>query len=387
MTTEISPSSPTGLQGRIDYGKLTLLQLTERIADSGDPGALKELHDHRAIFGGQREDAIHLAEYIAGLTDSRMPNCWCGGDDSVLAEAYNLTVDKFYNIPSEPANLQQQRPSGSDCRYYYKAFIRCAKSKLKAEPLHSAIESEMVLTQTLLKLIKRHFFLSCLEAKRRAQKLKRRYIWKIGGKIIYLWLPWELAGQRCREWLQANVPDADPQRPGEQDRVQAIVDRLLTKRNIFYLSELNRVGERLPPSPGNMPPAMQDQISVKGLAEAVAIDKTENIKQQRRTIQRLGRVKLAQLIRTVFTSLAHGDYLEKDVASRFGLSPATLSRFAGSRFRSILEDVIVTNVPDLWRNTAGVLSSHPDFVIAAQKSGVWKRIRKMADAKDAREDS
>ena len=385
MRTESLQSSAIRLPSRIDYRKLTLLQLTERIADSGDPEALKELHDNRAVFDGQCEKAVHLAEYIAGLMDSRMANCWCGGDDSVLSEAYNLTVDKFYNIPK--TNPQQHDLSGSDCRYYYGAFVTCARNKLKAKPLQSAIESEMVASQTLLKLVKWHFFLSCIEAKRRAQKLKRRYIWKIDGETIYLWLPWELVGQRCREWLQDNVPDVDPKRPGEQDRVQAIVDRLMTKRNIFYLSELNRVGERLPPSPGNMPPAMQDQISVKGLAEAVAIDKTENIKQQRRTIQRLGRVKLAQLIRTVFTSLAHGDYLEKDVASRFGLSLATLSRFAGSRFRSILEDVIVTNVPDLWRNTAGVLSSHPDFVIAAQKSGVWKRIRKMADAKDAREDS
>jgi hypothetical protein len=27
-----------------------------------------------------------------------------------------------------------------------------------------------------------------------------------------------------------------------------------------------------------------------------------------------------------------------------------------------------------------VLSGHPDFVIVAQKAGVWKRVREMSDA-------
>ena len=386
MKTQTFPPPLIKLQSQIDYGKLTLQQLAERITDSSDLVALKELHDNRAIFHNQQKRPIHMADYIAGLMVSRMAKSRCGGDDSVLADAYNLTIDKFCNLHTEQADPQQQEPFGSDCRYYYHAFLSYVKGELKATSPHNAIESEILLAQILRRLVKYHFFRSCQEAKRRAQKFKRRYVLKIGGKILYLWLPWDLTGQHCRQWLGANVPDIDPQRPGEQDRIQAIIDRRLTQRNIYYLSELNRTAERLPPSSERMLPTLQDQISVKGLAEAVAIEKAENITQQRRTIQRLGEERLTQLIRMIFTRLANGEYVEKEVASHFGLSFSTLSRFAGSHFRYRCEDAMLTTIPDLWRNTAGVLSSHPDFVTAAQQSGVWKRIRNISAAENAGED-
>ena len=386
MRTQTFPLLPIRLQSHIDYGRLTLQQLAERITDNGDLAALNELHDNRFVFRNQQKHPIRLVDYLAGLMDSRMAKYRCGGDDSVLADAYNLTIDKFCNLPTEQADPQQQEPFGSDCRYYYHAFLSYVKGELKATSPHNAIESEILLAQILRRLVKYHFFRSCQEAKRRAQKFKRRYVLKIGGKILYLWLPWDLTGQHCRQWLGANVPDIDPQRPGEQDRIQAIIDRRLIHRNIYYLSELDRTAERLPSSPDSMLSTLQqDQISVKGLAEAVAIEKAENITQQRRTIQRLGEEKLKQLIRMIFTGLANGEYVEKEIASCFGLSRATLSRFAGSHFRYRCEDAMLTTIPDLWRNTAGVLSSHPDFVIATQRSGMWKRIRRVSTAEDAGE--
>lgn len=380
-TGTLSPSS-IGLQRRTDYGKLTLLQLIEHIADSGDPGALKELHDKRKIFHDQQKKPIYLAEYIAVLMNSGLAKFWCGGDRQVLEDAYNMTLDKFFNIPTRQANGQQQGPQGPDCRPHFKAFVIYAKEKLKTEPPANGTEAEITSAEILRRLITWHFFLSCLEAKRRAQKLRRRYMWIINGKIIYLWLPLELLGQHCREWLQTNVPDIDPHRPGEQKRVQAIVDRLLTKRKIFYLSELNRIGEKLPSSPRSVPSIIRDQISVKGLAEAVATEKAENIEQQRTTIRLLGKAKLKQLIRTVFTQIANGHYVEKDIAGHFGLSAAALSRFAGAHWRQYCDNIIISVPPDLWKNTAGVLSSHPDFVIAAQKTGAWKQVSDVLHSKN-----
>ena len=374
MKTETLPSSIIGLKGRIDYGKLTLLQLTGRIVNSGDPEALKELHDKRKIFHNQQKKPIYLAEYISGLMNTKMAKFYCGGDRQLIEDAYNLTLDKFFNIPKERASDQQQGPQGPNCMYYFKAFIICAENKLMAQPPANAIEAEIASAEILRSLITWHFHLSCLEAKRGAQKLRRRYMWTTNGKTLYLWIPLELPGQRAREWLQANIPDVDPHRPGEQDRVQAIVDRLLTKRKVFYLSQLDRLGERLPPSTHSLPSIIKDQISVNGLAEVVATEKTENIKQQRPTVRLLGKDKLKQLIRTVFTRLAYGDYVEKDIALHFGLSFATFSRFAGAHWKGHQDDITMSRPPDLWKNTAGTLASHPDFVIAAQKTGVWKQI-------------
>ena len=381
MKTETLPLSSIGLQHRTNYGKLTLLQLIERIADSGDPGALEELHDEREIFHDQQKNTIHLAEYLAVLMNSRLAGFCCGGDSQIIEDAYNMTLDKFFNIPTGQESSQQQDPQGPNCRYYFNAFVKCVKKKQKEKPPANAIKADIISAEILRRLITWHFFLSCIEAKRRAQKLRRRYMYEKDGEKIYLWLSWELGGH-CRQWLQTNIPDIDPHRPGEQQRVQAIIDRLLRETKIYYLSELKNVDEKLPPSPYSVPSSMRDQITVKGLAEAVATEKAENINQQKPTIRQLGKVKLKQLIRTVFTQIAYGRYIEKDVACRFGLSLSTLSRFAGSHFRFTLDNDTVTQVPALWRNTAGVLSSHPDFATAAQRAGVWERVCGVLNAKE-----
>ena len=127
MKTETLPSSSIGLKSRIDCGKLTLLQLIERIADSGDPGALEELHGERKIFYDQQKNTIHLAEYLAVLMNSRLVKFCCGGDSQIIEDAYNMTLDKFFNIPTGQESSQQQDPQGPNCRYYFNDFVKCAK--------------------------------------------------------------------------------------------------------------------------------------------------------------------------------------------------------------------------------------------------------------------
>jgi hypothetical protein len=203
-------------------------------------------------------------------------------------------------------------------------------------------------------------------------------MWVVNGKRIYLWLPLELPGHRCSEWLTANIPDVDPHRPGENYRVQAEVDRLLAKRQIFYFSDLDRIEEELPPSPHSIPWIIRDEISVKGLADAVAGEKAENIERQRPAIRLLGKNKLMELIRTVFGRLAYADYMEKNIARRFGLSCSTFSRFAGAHWKQSRDEKVAAVPPDLWKNTAEVLSGQPDFVVAAVKAGVWKQVTQMS---------
>ncbi|GAG48779.1 unnamed protein product, partial [marine sediment metagenome] len=96
--------------------------------------------------------------------------------------------------------------------------------------------------------------------------------------------------------LEANIGEVDPLRHGEKNRVQAIIDRLLLKRKIFFLSELHQLEEILPPGPDPLSSMMEEQVTVDGLAEVVAEEKAENIKWQRCTIQRLGKEKLRKLI-------------------------------------------------------------------------------------------
>ena len=79
--------------------------------------------------------------------------------------------------------------------------------------------------------------------------------------------------------------------------------------------------------------------------------------------------KLKRLVLRIFEELCHGEYNDGKVAKDFGLSKATFSRFAGSRWT---KSGSVT--PDLWVNTAQVLSAHKDFKKVAVESGVLGKV-------------
>jgi hypothetical protein len=79
---------------------------------------------------------------------------------------------------------------------------------------------------------------------------------------------------------------------------------------------------------------------------------------------------LKRLILRIFKDLSGGKYEDKKVARRFGLSKATFSRFAGSRWLTTQ-----SAVPDLWRNTAEVLSTHPIFKEVAINTGFWEQVQ------------
>ena len=385
MKTKVEPSTPIGLKGRIDYEQMPLLRLEGRIGNNSDKQALREFHDSRLL--SYRDRNYHPAEYIEMLKNSKIASQWCGYENHVLEEAYNLTIDKFNNMPNQTDD-EQSKPQGPDCRLYFLACYIYTTNLFKENSPANAIQAEIISAEMLRKMIDRQFYYSCLEARRKEYKFVRRYRLALDEGYLYLWLPWEIQRQRCREWLQANIniDDIDPQRTGEKERVQSIIDRLLLKRKLYFLSELHQAGEKLPPSPDPLPSMMEDNISVEGLASTVAYEKTENIKKQRRKIQQLGKEKLKKLIHTIFNALAHGEYVEYEIAASYGLSPATFSRFAGAHWgKNSAEANLVP--PDLWVNVSHTLADHLKFVMAAKKAGVLKQVRGILKAEQMREDS
>ena len=376
MATRASLLPSTSSQDRMDYGKMPLLELTERIAKNGECQAVKEFHDNRWLFTGWDRSALRLADYVAAIAQRPLARLWCGYDDMVLDHTYDLTIDKFANIPTRTTSYLSPKRQGPDCRYYFRAFFDHATARLKAKPPANTIEAEMTAAEILRRFVERHFQFSCWESKRQAQKLVRRYMWELDGYALYIWLPLEMPGRRCREWLKTHIPDVDPERVGEQDRVQEIVNKLLTRREIMPLHRVCGGAENIPAGIEDLPSLVEEQVTVDGLAEVVAEEKAENIMHQRPAIRQLGTDKLKELILTIFAGLACEDYVEQTIAACFGMSKSTLSRFAGSRWNNNWNDA----VPDLWRNTAQTLAGHSAFIMVAKRAGVWKRVTQVSDA-------
>jgi hypothetical protein len=164
-----------------------------------------------------------------------------------------------------------------------------------------------------------------------------------------------------------------------------MIDRLISKRKIFFLSELNEVENKLPLCPDPLFSRIDEQVTVDGLAKTVADEKAENIKHQRQTIQKLGKKKLKKLIHTIFNAMACGEYVEYRIAASYGLSPATFSRFAGAHWNKNDDDI--SSVPALWSNVAHTLAGHLKFVTEAKKAGVLKRVNAILEAEQIKEDS
>jgi len=103
-----------------DYAQLSLEDLIECIAYAGDAVALHELHQNRTPFRGQDGKRLHLAEFLDRLRQTDSALRLSGSNTEVVDLAYDLTLDKFHNLPPKGGG---RRGGGSNCRYYFRAFL------------------------------------------------------------------------------------------------------------------------------------------------------------------------------------------------------------------------------------------------------------------------
>jgi hypothetical protein len=363
------------------YCRLSLLSLAELIAHKSDKRALQELHDNRTVFYYHSNWPLRLAEFADKLRQSRLGRQWCKDNAETLEKAYDLTISKFSNLPDREQDGQDVKLDGPDCRYYFEAFIKHAVKILDVECCKNEVERETKMAGLLQNLVIRHFRLSCLECCRVTDELTRRYRWKVNGHILTILLPAHIPSSQCSKWLAANVPDVDPSRPGERDRVQAVVDRLITRQKVVSLESINP--NEMVADPSYLQREIEQEMTVKGLASVVADEKAHHIESQRAAIRQLGKDTLRSMICQIFESLSRGTYEPMIIADRFGLSRPTFTRFAGSRWLTGAENRAKLPIPDLWLNTAQTLAGHPAFVRAAETAGVLKHVQEILQSKNA----
>ena len=223
--------------------------------------------------------------------------------------------------------------------------------------------------------MRRHFRLTLQDSHRTGDW--SRYVWRLPTGELTLAMPRHIAGQARPRWLREHVAEADASRPGERARVQAIIDAAFVPEPVLR-------GARGQCHPDNpliaCPPPLPGEdllhIAEAGLAEVVARHKAAHISEQRAAIRGLGAERLAEMIGTIYEGITERGFELARIAEQYGLSAATMTRFAGTRWAASRSDAI----PDLWRNTASIVGSDPDFVEAAQRAGVWRRVEDVCNA-------
>ena len=114
-----------------DYQKLPLIDLVKRIAELGDKRALEELHKHRPIFHVADMGSVCLTVFLNHLKErATIVRTETGRIFELADKAYDLTLDKFSNLPNEPISKGacsikyngRLKRSGPNCRLYYQGL-------------------------------------------------------------------------------------------------------------------------------------------------------------------------------------------------------------------------------------------------------------------------
>jgi hypothetical protein len=245
----------------------------------------------------------------------------------------------------------------------------------QADPPAGELEREARAAKILQRYVNKHFRFSIYEGLRKADRFWTRYYWRIGGEDqICVKLPVVLAGSNRKRWLENNVDNPDPKRHGEAKRIQEIINRKFI-REMF--TPFEAVGASLDPEkndPESKFWSKEDEHHGIMLSKVVAKEKVMTIHRQRPKIQNLGKSKLEKMILQIFDDLPNDDYKDVKIARAFSLSKATYSRFAGSKWNQ--ND---SEIPDLWQNTAKILSEHTIFREMAEKAGVWEKVKSITN--------
>lgn len=345
---------------------LGLIDLLARIVHRGDKAALNELHERRLFrANGQRQRFVEFVQSLADRND--LESLW-RQNSTILEMARDVLNDKFCSLPA----VSDLKHKSVDCRLYLGACLRFLETDALMLTAKDKLVRELRSAEVLQNLVKRHFILSVLEARRRIRVGVRRFCWRIHGRALYLWLPREMTADACRQWLSERIGDFSLESSDLRERVQERISAELWLPRIMSASKeeiFASIESPLPPERWSF----EREVSVRGLAEFVAQEKADNLALQRPAIQALGPQRLKKMILCIFEELAGGSYMERDIAVSFELSPASFSRFAGGQWARTAGGSM--KVPDLWRNTAQTLSRHRVFVESAKDAGVWPSVQ------------
>ena len=287
MPEEIQTPVPSGMDNR-PYRYMSLIDLADRIVRFRDRIALEELHSHRRLFQIRGEDPMLMMPFIVRVCDMPWVFRQCGYDCVAADKVPGWTADRFLQLsPEDGSKRSRTRHPGPDCRHYFRGFLAVVRKWQESQDQVGPLREEIVAARILQRMVVRHIRLSCLEARRNADPTRSRYTWMVNGGSVPVFMPTALPGCRRRAWLEDNVDAPDPSRPGERNRIQAIINERLGDIRHVPFDDNDGVSCRQPPRTG-LVSSIEHEISVNGLAKVVADEKVDNILTLRPAIRSLG---------------------------------------------------------------------------------------------------
>jgi len=356
------------------------VELVRRIVEDSDRLALRVLLETRKLFHLRDEPPLLLPKFLMKLRDRLAPPQRFDIDQGKLADCtYDLALARYSNFPNLPQKRQDSddyspRAKGPDCRNYYRAFLRSMQCLIDQGEIKNQEESSAA--NLLQSLVYKNFLWSKLECERDTP-FSIRYTWDVEGVKLTLWYPSYMTAREFREWLKVNIKDVNPETPNEQGRIQDLIDANL-KRGYHISLDKGRMGETLGTEEECPSIELHEAlVFVDSLAEAVAGEKVKNSDKLRPAIKRLGKKAIKSLILQIFSDIALGEYEATQIAQHYGISKATLSRFAGSMWFEKTGDNKSVTIPDLWQNTAGILAGNHVFMETVLTSGVAGKLEEV----------
>ncbi len=356
MSTKISLSTPSTLSG-LQYETLSLYELCLLIPTHGTD-VLEEIINNRKILNPDRMEWCYVQDYLAYLSQKDQERN-IEHTDEILEKVWQR-ITHFPEPPFlTPAGKKRKQV---DCRKFYKAYVSYLSKELKKKPNLSPLEKEALVTSAFQRQLKRHY-----EFVKKDVKIKNlpytRYKWKINEGIIALWMPRQIRGRDRARFLERNIPDPDPFRPGEQKRIQKIIDSVSLDylNRAIYQSKFNQMNtQNLNRLTINV---LVRLICEKGVDHAVAQEKSHPIiqKKLRPTIRNMESSRLFNFILEYFDDLMNDCLVMKTLADKYGLTYPTFNRFCGLKWIKQTSKNGKNGISDLWKNTIQVLSNIPEL--------------------------
>jgi hypothetical protein len=362
------------------------ITLIQRIVEDADREALGVLINTRKLFRYKSQNPLLLPDFLLILRDKLAMQNGYTNDTCDLADCcYELTLAKYLNFPNNPKKTSESNEysfftMNVDCRNYYRAFLNKIQQVIDRGKLQTQLQAETKAGRILQNLVYKNFLHSKMECLRHT-RFSIRYAWNVKGSVIYLWYPSHMTARKFREWLEKNVKGFDSKNPKEKERIQTLINRDLEwgyHISMDKCENFNALGVAI--ADDHSPIELNESIMfVNKLADDVVREKVRNIRRLRPGIKKLGAKTIETLILRIFSDLSQGDYKAARIAELYGISKATLSRFAGNNWFGKKRDNDDFQIPDLWRNTAGILAGNPDYMEIVLASGVAGKLEKILE--------